>query len=99
MPPREYLPQLVLTATIKDNALGGETMSFTIPFGPLQIICICNIPMDDDQEAPCYVKFKLDIRGTQAELDRPRKSHANGSSPRLVSQRNEVSGRHTGNRG
>jgi hypothetical protein len=94
---REFLPQLVLTGTIKDNAAGGETLSFTIPFGPLQIICIANIPMDDDTEAPCYVKFKLDLKSTQDQLDR-RRPRSNGSSPHQNGHRTEVSGRHPGHR-
>jgi hypothetical protein len=66
---REFLPQLTLTASIKENNAGGETLSFIIPMGPLQIICIANIPGEGEREAPAYVKFKLDPRDTQNWLN------------------------------
>jgi hypothetical protein len=77
---REFLPQLTLTATVKENAAGGETLSFIVPLGPLQIICIANIPGEGEREAPAYVKFKLDTRDTQNWLDnRPaRRPRTNG---------------------
>jgi hypothetical protein len=65
---REYLPQLTTVGTIKDNAAGGETLSFTIPMGPLQIICIANVPGDGEREAPVYIKFKLDTKSVQDSL-------------------------------
>jgi len=65
---REFLPQLTLVGTIKDNAAGGETLSNIIPMGPLSIICIANVPGDDEHEAPVYVKFKLDTKSVQAAL-------------------------------
>ncbi len=67
--PKEFLPQLTLTATIKENSAGGETLSFIVPLGPLQVICIANIPGDGEREAPAYVKFKLDVRDTQTWLN------------------------------
>ena len=66
---KEFLPQLTLTATIKENAAGGETLSFIVPMGPIQVICIANIPGEGEREAPAYVKFKIDTRDTQNWLD------------------------------
>jgi len=80
---KEFLPQLTLTASVKENAAGGETLSFIVPLGPLQIICIANIPGEGEREAPCYVKFKLDTRSTQDFIDnRPRRPRfTNGDRP------------------
>jgi len=77
---REFLPQLTLTATVKENAAGGETLSFIIPMGPLQVICIANIPGEGEREAPAYVKFKLDTRDTQNWLNN---RAARGPRPRF----------------
>lgn len=83
MPIKEFLPQLTLTASVKENNAGGETLSFIVPLGPLQIICIANIPGEGEQEAPCYVKFKLDTRQTQDFIDnRPRRPRFNGGPQR-----------------
>jgi hypothetical protein len=83
---REFLPQLTLTASVKENAAGGETLSFIVPMGPLQIICIANIPGEGEREAPCYVKFKLDTRDTQNWLNnrlaRRAQQRFNGDGPR-----------------
>ena len=64
-PQREFLPQLTLQGHVKANAAGGETVSFSIPLGPLSLICIANIPQEGDTTAPVYVKFKTDTRKTQ----------------------------------
>lgn len=84
MPMREFLPQLTLTASVKENNAGGETLSFIVPMGPLQIICIANIPGEGEKEAPAYVKFKLDTRDTQNWLNnRPaRRPRVNGDHDR-----------------
>jgi hypothetical protein len=65
----KFLPQLVLQGRIKENAAGGETISFIIPLGPLQLICIANVPGEDDRSAPVYVKFKTDTRKTQTWIN------------------------------
>jgi hypothetical protein len=79
---KEFLPQLTLTASVKENNAGGETLSFIVPMGPLQIICIANIPGEGEREAPCYVKFKLDTRQTQDFINnRPRRPRFNGDGP------------------
>jgi hypothetical protein len=83
---REFLPQLTLTATVKENAAGGETLSFIIPMGPLQVICIANIPGEGEREAPAYVKFKLDTRDTQNWLNN---RAARGPRPRFNGDRDD----------
>lgn len=53
-------PQLTVTGTIKQNNVGGELITFTIPLGPFfSLACIVNVPADGDTEAPVYVKFKI----------------------------------------
>ncbi|MCR4286298.1 MAG: hypothetical protein NUW00_05365 [Candidatus Kaiserbacteria bacterium] len=74
---REFLPQLTLTASVKENSAGGETLSFIIPMGAVQIICIANIPGEGEREAPAYVKFKIDTRDTQALLNNRQERNAN----------------------
>lgn len=66
--PREFLPQLTLVGTAKDNAAGGETISFVIPMGAISLICIANVPMEGEDQAPVYVKFKLDTKSVQSAL-------------------------------
>jgi hypothetical protein len=36
-----------------------EALVFSIPLGLLKIICIANIPNDDQDSAPVYIKFKF----------------------------------------
>jgi len=57
---REFLPQITTTARIKANSSGGETLSFIVYLGPIQLVCIANIPSDGEETAPVYVKFKID---------------------------------------
>lgn len=67
-PVREFLPQLTLSCSVKENAAGGETLSFVIPLGPVSLICIANIPGEGEETAPVYVKFKVDTRPMQQTL-------------------------------
>jgi len=90
---REFLPQLTLTATVKENSAGGETLSFIVPMGPLQMICIANIPGEGEREAPAYVKFKLDTRDTQTWLNnRIARSRMYGDGPPRRSRDDEEEG-------
>ena len=67
-PVREFLPQLTLSCKVKENAGGGETLSFVVPLGPVSLICIANIPGEGETEAPVYVKFKVDTRPMQQAM-------------------------------
>jgi len=55
----DYLPQIIVTGTIKEAKGDTEIICFNIPLGPLTLVCIVNIPGEDEDEAPVYVKFKF----------------------------------------
>jgi hypothetical protein len=71
-PVKEFLPQLTLECSVKENAAGGETLSFVVPLGPVSLICIANIPGEGETTAPVYVKFKVDTRPMQQAMGGPR---------------------------
>lgn len=50
--------QLTLTGKIRDNSVGGELITFTIPLGFFELTCLVNIPEEGSSEAPVYVKFR-----------------------------------------
>jgi hypothetical protein len=52
-------PQFKTTAILKKNKVGGEILTFTIRLGFFQIICIVNIPSEEQTEAPVYCKCKV----------------------------------------
>lgn len=58
--PRRYddTPQITVEATVKPAANNTEVLVFTIQLGPIDIICIVNIPPEGEHTAPVYVKFK-----------------------------------------
>lgn len=51
-------PQIVVTGRYKEGAK-GDLIIFTIPLALFQIVCIVNVPGEDEEEAPVYVKFKV----------------------------------------
>lgn len=56
------LPQIIVTGKIKENGVGNELLCFDIRLGPLTLVCIANIPDEDSDTAPVYVKFKMNVR-------------------------------------
>jgi len=62
------LPQIIVTGRIKENDKGNELLCFDIRLGPLTLVCIANIPDEDKDTAPVYVKFKVNTR-RQEERD------------------------------
>ena len=62
---KERLPQIKVTCRIKPNRVGGEVLCFNIPLGPIEIVCVANIPCDEETEAPGYVKFKFRRQGNR----------------------------------
>jgi hypothetical protein len=56
------LPQIIVTGRIKENREGNELLCFDIKLGPMTLVCIANIPDEDQDEAPVYVKFKINTR-------------------------------------
>jgi hypothetical protein len=52
-------PQITVDAVVKPAANDTEVLVFTIPLGPIDVICIVNIPPDNETTAPVYVKFKF----------------------------------------
>jgi len=51
--------QLRLTGQIRQNREDGECIHFTIHLGLFSLKCIVNIPDNESDEAPVYVKFRL----------------------------------------
>jgi hypothetical protein len=50
--------QIRIPGRVKENAVGGETISFTF-----QVVCIANIPTDEQGDrAPVYVKITPIVR-------------------------------------
>jgi hypothetical protein len=45
-------------STLKEGP-NGETLTFTLDFLVLRLVCICVIPGDGYKQAPVYVKFRL----------------------------------------
>jgi hypothetical protein len=62
------LPQITVTGRVKENSVGSEVLCFNIKLGPMTLVCIANIPDEDQDEAPVYVKFKVETR-TREERD------------------------------
>jgi hypothetical protein len=56
------LPQITVNGRIKENSVGSEVLCFNIKLGALTLVCIANIPDEDQDEAPVYVKFKVNTR-------------------------------------
>ncbi len=72
--PPDDTPQITVDAVIKPAANNTEVLVFTIPLGPIDVVCIVNIPAEDEISAPVYVKFKFVglARGhDQFRLDEP----------------------------
>ena len=53
----EQLPQIVTTGRLKENSVGAEVISFSVRLGFFKLICIVNVPDEEETEAPVYVKF------------------------------------------
>ena len=64
-------PQIKVQGTIAPNSRGGEIVVFSIPLGPMEIVCLVNIPAEGDTKAPVYVKFKF--VGDRNELREPQR--------------------------
>jgi hypothetical protein len=56
------LPQITVTGRIKENSVGSEVLCFDIRLGPMTLVCIANIPDEEQDSAPVYVKFKVNTR-------------------------------------
>jgi hypothetical protein len=55
----EELPQIKLTAKLKENSVGGEILTFVLNLEFFQLIFIVNIPSEGETESVVYCKFKL----------------------------------------
>ena len=69
------LPQITVTGRIKENDHGNELLCFDIRLGALTLVVIANIPDEDSDTAPVYVKFKVNA-GRREERDVRRESQA-----------------------
>jgi len=56
------LPQITVTGRVKENSVGSEVLCFDIRLGPMTLVVIANIPDEDQDSAPVYVKFKVNTR-------------------------------------
>ena len=65
---KPQLPQITVTGRIKENDVGNELLCFDIRLGPMTLVVIANIPDEDSDTAPVYIKFKMNI-GRQEERD------------------------------
>lgn len=50
--------QHTTVSTLKEGP-NGETLTFTLDFLVLRLVCICVIPGEGYRQAPVYVKFRL----------------------------------------
>ncbi len=64
------LPQITVTGRIKENAVCSEVLCFNIKLGPMTLVVIANIPDEDQDEAPVYVKFKVDTKEEERDVRR-----------------------------
>jgi hypothetical protein len=51
--------QYTTYSTLKEGPSGNETLTFTLDFLVLRLVCICVIPPEGYRQAPVYVKFRL----------------------------------------
>lgn len=63
------LPQITVTGRIKENGVGNELLCFDIRLGPMTLVVIANIPDEDCDTAPVYVKFKMNTNQSREERD------------------------------
>lgn len=66
----DQLPQIVVTGRVKENSVGSEMLCFNIKLGPVTLVCIANIPDEDQDTAPVYVKFKMNIHREERDVRR-----------------------------
>lgn len=52
-------PQSKVKVVLKQNNVGGEYLTATIPLVFFELVCIFNIPGEGETEAVGYVKFKV----------------------------------------
>lgn len=64
------LPQITVTGRIKENREGNELLCFDIRLGPMTLVVIANIPDEDSDTAPVYVKFKVHTRQEERDVRR-----------------------------
>ncbi len=64
------LPQVTVTGRVKENREGNELLCFDIKLGPMTLVVIANIPDEDSDEAPVYVKFKVNAGSEERDVRR-----------------------------
>ena len=79
-------PQIKVTGRLKKGT-NNDLITFSIPLGFFEIVCIANIPFEGTDEAPVYVKFKihrkaeLEIAAFTEAFERPRKFDRAAANP------------------
>ena len=51
------VPQFTTTGRISQNRAGGECIKFKINLSFFTLQCVVNVPGENEEEAPVYVKF------------------------------------------
>ncbi len=70
-------PQIKVTGRLKKGT-NNDLITFSIPLGFFEIVCIANIPFEGTDEAPVYVKFKVhrkaetEVASLTEAFERPR---------------------------
>lgn len=51
--------QFTVNCVVRPTSKGTETLSFSFNLGILKIVCIANIPGENEETAPVYIKLQL----------------------------------------
>ena len=54
-------PQIVVTGRLKQGEK-NDIVTFSIPLGWMELVCIVNLPYEGTDKAPVYIKFKIHRR-------------------------------------
>ena len=55
-------PQIVVVGQIKHGKNDGELIVFSIPLGPIELVCIVPIPDEGRDTCSVYVKIKTKLQ-------------------------------------
>lgn len=79
-------PQIKVTGRLK-HGTSNDLITFSIPLGFFEIVCIANIPFEGTEEAPVYVKFKvhrkaeMEVAALTEAFERPRRIDRANANP------------------
>lgn len=87
-------PQIKVTGRLKKGT-NNDLITFSIPLGFFEIVCIANIPFEGTDEAPVYVKFKIhrkaevEVAALTEAFERPRRIDRANANPDVGSDRDD----------